>query len=57
MGWCLLFGGGRGSYPRLGLGISYMYWWRAWYSGRLVVRVGGTLWAWGPMAIYGREGW
>ncbi len=32
---------GGGSYPRLEHGITYMYWWRAWFSGLLVAGVGG----------------
>ncbi len=48
----LLFGG-RGGYPRLELGISYMYWWEACHSGWLVAEVGGAAWVWGFAVVYG----
>ena len=48
----LLFGI-RGSYPRLELGISYMYWWEACHLGGLVAGVGGAACAWGLAVMYG----
>ena len=56
LGSQFLFGGAAAvGVARLELGISYMYTRRAWHSGWLISRVGGTAWVLGLAAMYGRE--